>query len=143
MKGGQMVHTEVPQSRTNTVLFIDDDENDLKKWSALLRNYSSTYRVLEANSGEAGLDIYRSRAVDCVILDLDMPTSGFHTLLELNLNRHRPRIAVVIFTHLPSPNLHDMAKSNGAQSCLLKQRTSSADLDQAIQGAIVTVQSYN
>ena len=79
--------------------------------------------------------------VDCVLLDLDMPVSGFHALLELIPDRTRPPIAVIILTHLNHPNLFEMAKHNGAQACLLKQATSANDLDLAIQEAIASVKS--
>jgi CheY-like chemotaxis protein len=66
-----------------TVLIIDDNEEDLKYWSDSLRRSSSNYTVLESSSAAAGLELCRSRAVDCVVLDLDMPESGFHVLLEM------------------------------------------------------------
>jgi CheY-like chemotaxis protein len=73
-----------------TVLVIDDNEEDLKYWSDLLRRSSANYTVLESSSAAAGLDLCRARPVDCVVLDLDMPESGFHVLLELVPDRQRP-----------------------------------------------------
>ena len=70
-----------------------------------------------------------------------MPESGFHVLLQLVPDRHHPRIPVIVLTHLPHPNLFEMAKHNGAQDCLLKQSTSIQDLDQAIQQAISAVKA--
>jgi CheY-like chemotaxis protein len=124
-----------------TILVIDDNEEDLKHWADSLRRASSNYNVLESSSAAAALDVCGSRAVDCVILDLDMPESGFHVLLQLVPDRRRPRIPVIVLTHLPHPNLFEMAKHNGAQVCLLKQSTSIQDLDQAIQQAIAAVKA--
>jgi DNA-binding NarL/FixJ family response regulator len=124
-----------------TILIIDDNEEDLKHWSDLLRRSSANYTVLESSSASAGLDLYRAHTVDCVVLDLDMPESGFHALLELVPDRHRPQVAVIVLTHLPHPNLFEMAKHNGAQACLLKQSTSVQDLDHAIQEAMAAVKS--
>ncbi len=123
------------------VLVIDDNEEDLKYWSRALKNSSVNYSVLESTSAESGLNLFRENVVDCVLLDLDMPVSGFHALLELIPDRTRPKIAVIILTHLNHPNLFEMAKHNGAQACLLKQRTSTKDLDMAIQQAIDAVKS--
>jgi DNA-binding NarL/FixJ family response regulator len=124
-----------------TVLIIDDNEQDLKYWSDSLKRSSSSYTVLESSSAAAGLELCRSRAVDCVVLDLDMPESGFHVLLELIPDRHRPQVAVVVLTHLPHPNLFEMAKHNGAQACLLKQNISVHDLEQAIQQGMAAVKA--
>ena len=68
-----------------------------------------------------------------------MPVSGFHALFELIPDRTRPQIAVIILTRLRHPNLFEMAKHNGAQACLLKQRISATDLDTAIQQAIAAI----
>ena len=70
-----------------------------------------------------------------------MPESGFYVLFDLIRDRTRPQIAVVILTHLPAPNLLEMAKHNGAQVCLAKQTTSVQDLDHAIQNAVAAVRA--
>ena len=71
--------------------------------------------MLESSSAAAGLELCRARTVHCVVLDLDMPESGFHVLLELVPDRQRPQVAVIVLTHLPHPNLFDMAKHNGVR----------------------------
>ena len=96
-----------PQASTTTVLFIDDNDEDLKYWCEGLKNYSShNYTVLDAPSGEAGLELCRSQRIDCVVLDLDMPESGFYVLFDLVRDRTRPQIAVVILSHLLLPQLN-------------------------------------
>ena len=124
-----------------TILLIDDNEEDRKYWSDSLRRSASGYNVLESDSASAGLELYASRAVDCVVLDLDMPESGFHALLQLVPDRRHRKVPVLVLTHLPHPNLFEMAKHNGAYACLLKQSTSIEDLDHAIQRAIVEVKA--
>src|SRR6476620_10588118 len=117
-----------------TVLLIEDDPEHLAYWSSALRNCSSHYSVLEAASGEEGLDLLKYQKVDCVVLDLDLSTSsGFQFLLELVPNRNRPEIAVLILSRLQNPTLEKMALENGAQVYLIKQRTSADALDKAIQ----------
>ena len=136
-----MTHA-VPSPQTTlaaTILIIDDNETDLKYWSDSLRRSSANYTVLESSSAADGLDLCRARTVDCVVVDLDMPESGFHVLLELVPDRQRPQIGVIVLTHLPHPNLFEMARHNGAQACLLKQSTSVQDLDDAVQQALATV----
>ena len=58
--------------------------------------------------------------VDCVLLDLDMPGSGFHALLELIPDRTRPSIPVIILTHLNHPNLFAMAKQQWRAGLLVE-----------------------
>ena len=141
-KGLRSMVTDVSSSQTTvpaTILIIDDNAEDLRYWSDLLRQSSANYTVLESSSAAGGLDLCRTRTIDCVVLDLDMPESGFHVLLELVPDRKRPKVAVIVLTHLPHPNLFEMAKHNGAQSCLLKQSTSVQDLEQTIQQALASV----
>ena len=129
-----------PETRT-TVLLIDDSYNDRKYWTDVLKSPSFHYAVLEASSGEDGLDICRNTKVDCVVLDFDMPLSGYFTLGQLVSDPERPKIPVIILTCLVNPVLYELAKHNGAQNWLVKQQTSPEDLHRAIQSAITTVKS--
>jgi DNA-binding NarL/FixJ family response regulator len=96
---------------------------------------------LEASNDEEGLTILRNQKVDCVVLDFDMPMSGYFTLMELVPDQERPQIAVVTLTCLVHPVLCELTKQNGAQDRLVKQHTSADDLDHAIQKAIASVKS--
>lgn len=132
-----------PQLSTalTTVLVIYDDEEQLKCLCEALKHSVHNYTVLEASNGQSGLNLCRSQRVDCIVLDLDMPESGFYVLFNLIRHRTRPQIAVVILTHLMAPNLLEMAKHNGAHVCLVKQATSVQDLENAIQNALAAVRS--
>jgi CheY-like chemotaxis protein len=131
-----------PVSTTlTTVLVIDNDDEQRKHWCDALKHSAHKYTVLEASNGQSGLNLCRSQQVDCIVLDLDMPESGFYVLFDLIRDRTRPQIAIVVLTHLLAPNLLEMAKHNGAQVCLVKQATSSQDLENAIQNALAAVRS--
>jgi two-component system invasion response regulator UvrY len=124
-----------------TILLIDDDREDRKCWSNALRNCSQHYTVLEADSGESGYELFRQHAVNCVVLDLDMPESGFFALLHFIPDCERPQVAVVILTKLMQPTLLNLAKNNGAYACLVKHLSSPEELARTIQQAIAAVQS--
>jgi CheY-like chemotaxis protein len=127
---------------TCTVLLIEDDPGDLEFWSSALKNCSSHYTVLEASSGQEGLELFRHQEVDCIVLDLDLSTSsGFQVLLDLVPDRCRPEIAVLILSRLSNPTLAKMALENGAQAFLIKQSTSADALDEAIKKAMTSVAS--
>jgi len=124
-----------------TVLIIDDNDGDRRYWCEALKHSVHNYTVLEASKGQLGLDLCRSQRVDCIVLELDMPESGFYVLFDLIRDRTRPQIAVVILTHLLAPNLLELAKHNGAQVCLVKQASSAQELENAIHDAVAAVRS--
>jgi two-component system sensor histidine kinase ChiS len=128
--------TKLAPSQLSSILFVDDDVEDLKLWADSLRELRK-YRVLTAMSASEGVERCKANHIDCVVLDLDLDReSGFELLLELWQNSERPRVPVGILTKLSSPTLRDMALHNGASFWLAKARTSAADLDRAIHQAI-------
>ena len=125
------------QDSKKTVLFVDDDPEDLEKWSRTLNGYSDSYAVIKTTDVKSALSICQSQKVDCVLLDLDLSReSGFEVLLSLIPDRHRPSLPVIVLTKLPYPNMHEMVLHNGAKACLTKQQTSPNNLHTAIQTAI-------
>ena len=129
--------TDLPATR---VLIIDGKDTDRQYYANRLRKYSPDYLVIEANDAETGLALYGSRAIDCVLLELDLPDrSGFEVLVDLVPLVKRPEVAVIVLTSLTQPGLHELAKKNGAWACLVKGYTSEEVLDQHIRKAIAFV----
>jgi CheY-like chemotaxis protein len=128
-------------SSSLTVLIVDDEEEELRYWGDLVRNLGKNYTVLTALDRESAHAICREHRVDCVLLDLDMPESGFDLLLELVPDPKQPPIAVVVLTRLVYPTLCEIAKLHGAQDWLVKHQTSAELLDTAIQRAVLAVES--
>lgn len=125
---------------TTSVLLIDGSKNHRADWTKQLRRCSAAYEIVEASEGKSGLDLYRSRQIDCVVLELSLPDqSGFTVLGELVPLPRRPQVAVIVLTQIPHPAVWEMATLSGAQACFYKRHTSSKDLDQAIQRAVVSV----
>ncbi len=54
-----------------TILCIDDHWNGLIGRKQMLEQHG--YKVLEASGGDEGLKLFRSRSVDAVVLDYQMP----------------------------------------------------------------------
>jgi signal transduction histidine kinase/ActR/RegA family two-component response regulator len=80
---------------TGTVLVIDDEELVRRTARAALERFG--YTVLEAENGEAGLELFRSRAddVSIVLLDMTMPVmSGEETFRHLRTIR--PEVKVIL-----------------------------------------------
>jgi CheY-like chemotaxis protein len=125
---------------STTVLLIDGSKKQRTYWADQLKHCSLDYEILEASDGRSGLALYRSRQIDCVVLELGLPDqSGFQTLVELVPIASRPRIAVIVLTQMIERGVWDLAKQNGAYACFVKQHTSGEDLDRAIQRAMAFV----
>ncbi len=112
----------------------------MRYWADQLKRCSLDYEIIEASDGQSGLDIYRSRRIDCVVLELSLPDqSGFQTLVDLVPIASRPHVAVVVLTLMTHRGVWELAKQNGAYACLAKKFTSGEDLDKAIQRAVAFV----
>lgn len=129
-----------PELSAVSVLLIDSRKRQRAFWADQLKSCSDDYEIHEASDGQSGLEIYRSRKVDCVVLELSLPDeSGFPTLVELIPMASRPRVAVVVLTLMTHRGLWELAKQNGAFACLHKDYTTGEDLDKAIQQAMAFV----
>jgi len=81
-----------------TVLVIDDDANTREIVLRQLEQAGS-YRVLTADSGQAGLEHIAAAAPDLIILDLMMPeVDGFAVLDQLDRQPHTRDIPVIVLT---------------------------------------------
>jgi len=125
---------------TTSVLLIDGSKTQRTYWADQLRRCSASYEIVEASDGQPGLDLYRSRRFDCVVLELSLPDrSGIRTLIELVPRVSQPQIAVVVLTLMTQQGVWKLAKENGAYVCLAKEFTSGEDLDLAVQRAVAFV----
>jgi|SRR5580765_1826553 DNA-binding NarL/FixJ family response regulator len=125
---------------TTSVLLIDGSQRQRAYWVEQLKQTSPNYQIVEASDGQSGLDLYRSRHIDCVVLEVALPDdSGFPTLIELVPIASKPQVPVIVLTQIPYPGIWEVAKENGAYACFHKPRASGEDLDKAIQGAVAFV----
>ncbi|TMQ27338.1 MAG: response regulator [Nitrospirae bacterium] len=125
---------------TTSILLIDGNDTDRRYFAYQLKGRSPEYEILEATDGEAGLALYRSRRIDCVVVALELPDqSGFKVLVELVPIASRPNVAVIVLTNHLERGLREIARQNGAYACFMKQFMSKEDLDRAIQRAIAFV----
>ena len=130
-------HSELP---TTSVLLIDGYDTDRAYFADQLKGRSHDYQILEPTDGEAGLALYRSRRIDCVVVALELPDqSGFKVLVDLVPIASRPNVAVIVLTHRVQRGLREIALQNGAYACFVKTFMSGEDLDRAIQRAIAFV----
>ena len=130
-------NSELPST---SVLVIDGFDAERRFFEEQLRHCSLDYQIIETADGQSGLDVYRSRRIDCVVLEIALPDrSGFEVLMELVPRVIRPHVAVIVLTQLTYRGLWEAAKQNGAYGCFYKSHTTGEDLDNAIQRAVAFV----
>src|SRR5262245_18446650 len=129
-----------PELPTTSVLYIDGSQDQRAFWADQLKRCSPHYEIVEASDRQSGLELYRSRRIDWVVLELSLPDqSGFQTLVDLVPIASRPQVAVIVLTQMTQRGVWELAKQNGAYACLAKKFTSGDDLDNAIQRAVAFV----
>ncbi len=84
-----------PDPRDYTLLLVDDEPNLRKVLGALLSKEG--YEVLEAESGEAALEVLKNEDVQVVVSDLRMPGMGGLELLK-KIRKGWPRLSCVMLT---------------------------------------------
>jgi CheY-like chemotaxis protein len=125
-----------------SVLLIDSSKKQRTFWANHLKSCSAEYEIFEAADGQSALALYRSRHIDCVVLEISLPDQeGFKILVELVPIASRPKIAVIVLTLMTHPGIWRLAKESGAHACLAKDFTSGEHLDRAIQRAVAFVGS--
>jgi len=125
---------------TTSVLLIDGSNNQRAYWADQLKNCSLDYEIIEATDAQSGLDLYRSRRVDCVVLELALPDQlGFQLLVDLVPIPSRPDIAVIVLTQMTHRGVWELAKQKGAYACFAKRHTTGEDLDRVIHRAVAFV----
>jgi two-component system, cell cycle response regulator DivK len=86
----------MPQE-ANTVLLIEDNEDNRIVYSTILQHYG--YVVLEAQSGEEGLLIARERLPDVILMDIGLPgIDGWETTTRLRRDEATRGIPVIALT---------------------------------------------
>jgi DNA-binding NarL/FixJ family response regulator len=80
-----------------SVLVVDDGPTDREVLATVLR-YAG-YTVLEADTGELGLDLARANRPDLIIADILMPTmDGYELVRELRADASTAGIPVIFYT---------------------------------------------
>ena len=80
------------------ILCIDDDAQSLQVRKLLLETFG--FRVTASSRAREGLKLFRSRNVDAVVLDYEMPELNGGQLAR-KMKKARPRVPVVVLSALP------------------------------------------
>jgi diguanylate cyclase (GGDEF)-like protein len=119
-----------------TLLVIDDDEVDRKTVSRALKTLGTSYELLEARDGRHGLELARSRRIDCILVDYNLPDmNGLEVLAELrdHLGVTAP---VVMLTGSGNESIAVEAMKGGAHDYVSKAKIGPEALSRAVVNAI-------
>ncbi len=120
------------------ILIVDDNPED----RATFRRYLSQglwhgHEILEADCGEAGLELYFSRQPDCVLVDFNMPDlNGLEFLQRMSADHHNEFDAVVMVTGEGDEGVAVQAMKLGALDYLPKSRIDRDSLLRSVRYAI-------
>lgn len=92
------------QTTQATILCVDDEENQLILRKLLLER--AGYRVLTSNSAADAIELFRSEAIDLVIVDYYMPgMNGLSLARELRQTKKIPIVVLSAFVELPGETI--------------------------------------
>ena len=101
------------------VLIVDDSPTEIQKIKSLLKK--SGHDVMEALSGEEGIDVAKANLPDVVLMDIVMPgLNGFQATRQLTQDPATRHIPVVIVTSKNQETDKLWGKRQGARGYLVK-----------------------
>ncbi|WP_201981266.1 ATP-binding protein [Hymenobacter rubidus] len=121
------------------ILLIDDNPEDRMLYRRFLGHNSGFERleIIEASSGDEGLELFKVQQPDCVLLDYNLPdTDGLAMLEAFGKLVPLETLCVVMITGGGSEALAVRALNNGALDYLVKQQFDRELLNKTVQHAI-------
>jgi putative two-component system response regulator len=114
-----MEETETIKTQSKTLLAIDDNPVNLRAMKLLLEKY---FEVVPVKSGEEGLRVFKTRKIDLILLDIEMPgMNGFDFLEALRAIQDKPLAPVICVTALePTPEFVQEIIKAGAIDIIAK-----------------------
>lgn len=102
-----------------TILYVEDNEFNRKIVRHLLAR--TTYRLIEAMDGEAGVATAREARPDLVIMDIQLPKlSGLEATRQLAAAPETGSIPIIVITSFALAGDEQKAKEAGAAAYLAK-----------------------
>jgi len=102
-----------------TILYVEDNELNRKIVRDLLRRTS--YRLLEAPDGEAGIAMAREQCPDLILMDIQLPkVSGLEAMRVLRQAAETANTPIIAITSFALSGDHQKAKDAGASAYLAK-----------------------
>ena len=102
-----------------TVLIVDDSPTEIHKLSSMLEK--NGYKVLVAESGEAGAEVVKREQPDAILMDIVLPgLNGFQATRQLSRSSETEHIPVIIVTTKDQETDKVWGMRQGAKAYLTK-----------------------
>ena len=102
-----------------TVLYVEDNEYNLKIVRQLLGRTS--YRLIEATDGQAGVETARKELPDLILMDIQLPKlSGLDATRMIRADPKTTAIPIIVITSFALSGDDQKAKDAGASAYLAK-----------------------
>ena len=102
-----------------TVLYVEDNEFNRKIVRHLL--VRTSYRLIEATDGEAGVTAAREAVPDLIIMDIQLPKlSGLEATRQLHADPSTAPIPIIVITSFALAGDEEKAREAGATAYLAK-----------------------
>jgi len=104
---------------TRTILYVEDNEVNRKIVRDLLRRTS--YRLIEAHDGEAGVALAREQCPDLILMDIQLPKlSGIDAMRALRQTAGTAQTPIIAITSFALSGDEQRAKDAGATAYVAK-----------------------
>ena len=118
-----------------TLLIVDDNPVDRRLVKRFLDQDDTDYTLIEAKTATDGLELARTRAIDCALIDFRMPDmSGLELLSSLRALDNGPQ--VVMLTGSGSETIAVKAMKAGAADYLMKETLNGPAVRRAVRTAL-------
>ncbi|MEE3717898.1 response regulator [Tumidithrix elongata RA019] len=106
----------------STILIVDDSESDRSTYSRYLQaDQERQYRIIESETFEEGLEMWRSQQPDLVLIDLNLPDGdGLEFLEAIDADRAGERVPAIVLTGQGTEKKAVSAMKLGAADYLVK-----------------------
>lgn len=109
------------------ILIVEDEKALNEAYKIVLERQG--HKVTTAFDGEQGLDIFKKKPPQLVLLDLRLPKiDGVEFLRKLNAPQNYPKTTIIIFSNYDDQEEVDKAFKSGASRYILKAWSSPHEL---------------
>jgi PAS domain S-box-containing protein len=131
--------------QTRTVLVVEDSAEDREMYCRYLNEDThQSYRILEAETGEAGLEIYRTTQVNVILLDYRLPDyEGLEFITTLHAQSNGSLPPMIVVTGQGNEAIAVQLLKTGAKDYLIKGQFSAHELRCAVNHVIENAQLEN
>jgi PAS domain S-box-containing protein len=125
-----------------TILIIDDSSEDQELYRRyLIQDPEYSYTIIEARSGQLGLELWQQHQPDVILLDYLLPDfDGVEFLAEMSQQTQQQCLPVIVVTGQGHEAIAVEVMKAGAQDYLVKKQITTQALQLAVNRAIKTVQ---